>query len=62
MNKYKILQLAALAVEFITLLVRGYHRVVAPLSDGALRLNGAVMLLAVALLVFASVRLKVKNS
>ena len=59
MNKYKLLQLTALAVEFITLLVRGYNRAVAPLSDGALRVNGVVMLAAAAVLVFASVRLVV---
>lgn len=61
MNKYKILQLAALAVEAVTLLVRGYHRVVAPLSDGALRLNGVIMLAACGVMVFASVRLMWKK-
>ena len=53
MSNYKKLQLAALAVEFITLLARA----VVPLPDWALRLNGVVMLAAVAVLVFASVRL-----
>ena len=53
----KKLQLAALAAEFITLLVRGYHEVVSPLPDWTLRLNGIAMMAAVGLMVFASVRL-----
>ena len=57
----KKLQLAALAVEGVTLLVRGYNRAVAPLPDWALRLNGVIMLAGAAVLVFASVRL-LKNS
>lgn len=50
------LQLTALAVEAVTLLVR-----LAPLPDWAVRLNGIVMLAGAGLLVFASVRRKVKN-
>lgn len=57
MNKYRKLQFAALAVEFLTLLVRGYNRVVAPLPDWTLRLDGVIMLAACCVLVFASVRL-----
>ena len=53
MSNYRKLQLAALAVEFITLLARA----VVPLPDWALRLNGVVMLAAVAVLAFSSVRL-----
>ena len=58
MSKYKKLQFAALAVEFIALLVWGC----APLPDWALRLDGVVMLAAVAVLVFASVRLLLKKA
>lgn len=57
MSRYKKLQLAALVVEGVTLLVSGYSWAVAPLPDWTLRLNGVVMLTAVAVLVFASVRL-----
>ena len=57
----KKLQLAALAAEAATLLVRGYHAAVAPLPDWTLRLNGVIMLAASAVLVFASVRL-LKNT
>ncbi len=57
MNKYKKLQLTALAAAFITLLVRGYNRAVAPLPDWTLRLNGVIMLAACGVLMFASVRL-----
>ena len=59
MSKYKKLQLAALAVELITLVVRGCHGLVAPLPDWAVRLDGVVMLAACAVIVFASVRLKI---
>ena len=58
----KRLQLAALAVEFLALLVRGYHRAVSPLPDWALRLNGVVMLAAAAVMVFAIVRQSIKSS
>lgn len=61
MSKYRKLQLAALAVEYATLLVRGYHRVVVPLPDWALRLDGVIMLAAVGVMVFASVRLLKKS-
>lgn len=57
MNKYKLLQLTALAVAFITLLVRGYNRAVAPLADFTLRVNGVIMLAACGVMIFASVRL-----
>lgn len=62
MRPMRKLQLAALAVEFGTLLVRGYHRAVAPLPDWAVRFNGVIMLAACMVMVFASVRRKVKNS
>ena len=55
------LQLAALAVELLTLLVRGYHMALSPLPDWTLRLNGVIMLAGAALLVFASVRLTYKK-
>ena len=61
MNKYRKLQLAALAVEFLTLLVRGYNRAVAILPDWTLRLDGVIMLAACCVLVFASVRLARKK-
>lgn len=53
----KKLQLAALAVELITLIVYGYNWLAAPLPDWAVRLNGVIMLAACAVMVFASVRL-----
>lgn len=57
MNKYKKVQLAAIAVELLALLVQSCNRVVAPLPDWAVRVNGVVMLAAMALLAFASVRM-----
>lgn len=62
MNKYRKVQLAALAIELITLLVRGYHEMVVPLPDWALRLDGVIMLAACCVMIFASVRLEIKRS
>lgn len=62
MSSEKKLQLAALAVEFAALLVRGYHRAVAPLPDWALRLDGVVMLAACGVMAFASARLFLKKA
>lgn len=59
MSKCRKFQLAALAVEFLTLLVWGYNRAVAPLPDWTLRLDGVIMLAACCVMVFASVRLQI---
>ena len=59
MKKIQIVSLIALALSMI-LWTAG--RIFLPLPDWAVRANGAVMLLAMALLVFASVRLRIKNS
>lgn len=62
MNKYRKVQLAALAIELFTLLVRGYHKMVVPLPDWALRLDGVITLAACCVMIFASVRLEIKRS
>lgn len=58
----KKLQLVSLTVLFLSVLLWTAGRVFSPLPDWAVRLNGVVMLIAMALLVFSSVRLRVKNS
>ena len=59
MKKLHIVSLTVLALSVI-LWTAG--RTVFPLPDWAVRANGAVMLIAMPLLVFSSVRSKVKNS
>ena len=58
----KKLQLVSLTVLFLSVLLWTAGRIFFPLPDWAVRVNGVVMLIAMALLVFSSVRLRVKNS
>ena len=59
MKKIQIVSLIALALSVI-LWTAG--RIVLPLPDWAVRTNGAAMLLAMALLTFSSIRLRIENS
>ncbi len=59
MKKIQIVSLIALALSVI-LWTAG--RIFLPLPDWAVRANGAAMLLAMALLTFSSIRLRIKNS
>ena len=56
------LRTVSLVVLSMTVLLWTAGRTVLPLPDWAVRVNGVVMLAALALLVFSSVRLKVKES
>ncbi len=58
----KKLQFVSLMALFLSVILWTAGRIFLPLPDWAVRANGAVMLLAMALLVFASVRLRLKNS
>lgn len=58
----KKLQIASLAVLGLSVVLWTAGRILSPLPDWAVRGNGVVMLTAMALLAFASVRLKLKNS
>lgn len=58
----KKLQLASLIVLALSVILWTAGRTFFPLPDWAVRLNGAVQMITMALLAFASVRLKVKNS
>ena len=58
----KKLQLVSLAILGLSVLLWTAGRIFLPLPDWAVRANGVVMLIAMALLVFSSVRRKVKNS
>ena len=53
----KKLQLASLIVLALTMILCTAGRIVLPLADWAVRLNGVIMMIAAALCVFASVRL-----
>lgn len=57
----KKLQLASLIVLGLSVILWTAGRTVLPLPDWAVRANGVVMMIAMALLVFAAVRRKVKN-
>ena len=57
----KKVQLASLIVLGLSVLLWTSGRIFFPLPDWAVRVNGIVMMIAMALLVFASVRRKVKN-
>lgn len=57
----KKLQLVSLAVLGLSVILWTAGRILFPLPDWAVRVNGVVMLIAMALLVFASVRLRLKN-
>ncbi len=59
MKKIQIVSLIALALSVI-LWTAG--RIFLPLPDWAVRTNGAAMLLAMALLTFSSIRLRIENS
>lgn len=58
----KKLQLASLIVLGLSVILWTAGRIIFTLPDWVVRTNGIVMLTAMALLVFASVRLKLKNS
>ena len=58
----KKLQLVSLAILGLSVLLWTAGRIFLPLPDWAVRANGVVMMIAMALLVFSSVRLKMKNS
>lgn len=58
----KKLQIVGLAVLGLSVILWTAERILFPLPDWAVRVNGIVMLIAMALLVFASVRLRLKNS
>ena len=57
----KKLQLVSIAVLGLSVLLWTAGRTIFPLPDWAVRANGVVMLIAMALLVFSSVRLNVKD-
>lgn len=58
----KKLQLVSLTVLGLSVILWTAGRMFFPLPDWAVRANGVVMLIAMALLVFSSVRLRLKNS
>lgn len=58
----KKLQFVSLTVLGLSVILWTAGRVLFPLPDWAVRANGVVMLLAMAALVFSSVRLNIKNS
>lgn len=58
----KKLQLVSLVVLALSVALWRLGRTSFPLPDWAVRANGAVMLIAMPLLVFSSIRLKIKNS
>lgn len=57
----KQLRLASLIVLALSVLLWTAGRTIFPLPDWTVRANGVVMLIAMALLVFSSVRLNVKD-
>lgn len=57
----KKLQMVSPIVLGLSVILWTVGRMFLPLPDWTVRANGVVMLLAMALLVFASVRLKIKN-
>lgn len=57
----KKLQFVSLAVLGLSVILWTAGRILFPLPDWAVRGNGIVMLIAMALLVFSSVRLRLKN-
>lgn len=58
----KKLQLVSLMALFLSVILWTAGRIFLPLPDWAVRANGAAMLLAMALLTFSSIRLRIKNS
>ncbi len=57
----KKLQLASLIVLALSIVLWTAGRTFLPLPDWAVRLNGVIQMITMALLVFASIRRKVKN-
>lgn len=58
----KKLYLVSLTVLGLSVILWTAGRIFSPLPDWAVRANGVAMLVSMALLVFSSVRLKLKNS
>ena len=58
----KKLQSVSLAVLWLSLILQAAGRLFFSWPDWTIRLNGVIMLVAMALLVFSSVRLRIKNS
>ncbi len=58
----KKLQLVSLAILGLSVLLWTAGRIFLPLPDWAVRANGVVMMIAMALLMFSTVRLRIKNS
>lgn len=58
----KKLQLVSLAALGLSVLLWTAGRIFLPLPDWAVRANGVVMMIAMALLMFSTVRLRIKNS
>ena len=57
----KKLQFVSLTVLGLSVILWTAGRIFFPLPDWAVRVNGVIMMAAMALLVFASVRLSIKN-
>lgn len=57
----KKLRIVSLVVLGLSVLLWTAGRIFLPLPDWTVRINGLVMMLAMALLVFSSVRLEIKN-
>lgn len=58
----KKLQAVSLIVLALSVILWTAGRILSPLPDWVVRANGVVMLIAMALLVFSSIRLRMKNS
>ena len=58
----KKLQIVSFVILMLSVILWMAGRMLSPLPDWTVRANGVVMLTAMALLVFSSVRLRIKNS
>ena len=58
----KNLQLASILTLFLSVMLWTVGRLFFTLPDWAVRVNGVIMVITMALLVFSTVRLKIKNS
>lgn len=58
----KKLQIVSLTALFLSVLLWTAGRIFVPLPDWAVRVNGVVMLIAMPLMTFSSIRLRAKNS
>ena len=58
----KKLQIVSFVILMLSVILWTAARMLSPLPDWTVRANGVVMLTAMALLVFSSVRLRIKNS